>query len=64
MAVQFSILFINNKLISTRSNIHLGRFIKRLLLIVGVNGAGYEACIRAQTIKFNHVSEYIAVCNV
>lgn len=33
------------------SCIHNGRFINHLWLIVEVNGAGHEACVREQTIK-------------
>lgn len=33
------------------SNIHDNHFINHLLLIAGVNGARYKACLRAQTIE-------------
>lgn len=42
---------INNELIYMHSYIHNGRFINHLWLIVEANGAAYEACVRAQTIK-------------
>lgn len=43
--------FLNNELIYMHSNIHDNHFINHLLLIAGVNGARYKACLRAQTIE-------------
>lgn len=51
LALNFTISSIDNRLIYMHSIPHNSHFINHLLLIVGFNGAEYEACVRELTIK-------------